>query len=198
MRGSFHGAQRREMPPHPARLALLASPPSPRTRGEGKTARASCNSSRDLPGGAVLGIFQHDAHGGEFVADAVGFLEVLGLAGRGAGVDQRLTSPRTTARVGAIAADLRRRLRQETEKLCQEAPASPARLRRPDRRLAPHRQAVQRRHRARRVQIVAQRLHEPAAGAAARMRSSPTRHTSRRDLAQLSSSPLTVQSIGWR
>ena len=37
-------------------------------------------SSRDLPGGAVLGILQHDAHGGEFVADAVGFLEVFGLA----------------------------------------------------------------------------------------------------------------------
>ena len=37
-------------------------------------------SSRDLPGGAVLGVFQHDAHFGEFVADAVGFLEVLHFA----------------------------------------------------------------------------------------------------------------------
>ena len=37
-------------------------------------------SSRDLPGGAVLESFEHDAHGGEFVADAVGFLEVLCFA----------------------------------------------------------------------------------------------------------------------
>ena len=45
-------------------------------------------SSRDLPGGAVLGVLQHDAHFGEFVADAVGFLEVLCLARRIARFDQ--------------------------------------------------------------------------------------------------------------
>ena len=41
-------------------------------------------STRDLPGGAVLGVLEHDAHGEEFVADAVGFGEVLGFAGGGA------------------------------------------------------------------------------------------------------------------
>ena len=41
---------------------------------------APAPSSRDLPGGAVFRIFQHDAHGGELVADAVGFLEVLSFA----------------------------------------------------------------------------------------------------------------------
>jgi len=35
----------------------------------GKT--ACKNSSRDLPGGAVLGVLEHDAHFRQFVADAV-------------------------------------------------------------------------------------------------------------------------------
>src|SRR6266568_9268092 len=47
------------------------------------TSRSSC----DLPGGAVLGILQDNAHGGELVADAVGLLEVLFLAGGVAGID---------------------------------------------------------------------------------------------------------------
>src|SRR5262249_25011520 len=49
---------------------------------------APAPSSRDLPGGAVLGILEHDTHGGEFVADAIGLLEVLRLAGGIAGFDE--------------------------------------------------------------------------------------------------------------
>ncbi len=37
-------------------------------------------SSGNLPGGAVLGILQHNTHGGQLVADAIGFGEILGLA----------------------------------------------------------------------------------------------------------------------
>src|SRR5262249_10578288 len=37
-------------------------------------------SSRDLPRGPVLGVFEHDADGEEFVADAVGLGEVFRLA----------------------------------------------------------------------------------------------------------------------
>src|SRR6476620_8534770 len=45
-------------------------------------------SSRDLPGCAVLGILEHNAHGGEFVADTVGFLEVFCRARIGSRLNQ--------------------------------------------------------------------------------------------------------------
>src|ERR1700684_300724 len=35
---------------------------------------------RDLPGGAFLGIFDENAHRGQFVPDTIGFLEVFSLA----------------------------------------------------------------------------------------------------------------------
>ena len=60
-------------PPRPSPAALRAA--SSPARGEGFRACAR-RSSRDLPGGAVLGVFQHHAHFGEFVADAVGFFEI--------------------------------------------------------------------------------------------------------------------------
>ena len=41
---------------------------------------ADARSSRNLPGGAVLAVLQHDAHLREFVADAVGFGEVPGFS----------------------------------------------------------------------------------------------------------------------
>src|SRR5581483_6784871 len=66
------------------------SPTLPSLRGK-KQARSrgtSPRSSRDLPGGAILGILQHDPHSGEFVADAIGLLEVLSLARGIARVDQ--------------------------------------------------------------------------------------------------------------
>src|SRR4029077_4071409 len=60
-RGIFHAATARP----PARMAAArvwdAQPPSP----------------RDLPSGTILGIFQHDAHGSEFIADTVGFSVVF-------------------------------------------------------------------------------------------------------------------------
>ena len=59
--------------PHPPRFARRPLP-----QGERGLACAS-RSSRDLPGGAVFGVFQHDAHLGEFIADAIGSLEVLAL-----------------------------------------------------------------------------------------------------------------------
>src|SRR5205823_1982301 len=43
----------------------------------------------DLTRGRILGVLELDAHGGEFVADAVGLLEVPSLARRVAGFDQR-------------------------------------------------------------------------------------------------------------
>jgi len=67
--------------PHPARKSGPTSPL------QGEVVFACCRSSRNLPGGAVLGVLEHYAHGGEFVADAVGFGEVLGLAGRHACCD---------------------------------------------------------------------------------------------------------------
>src|SRR5690242_5062836 len=66
----------------PSRLKPLGHPLPQGERGRKKRARPG--SSRDLPGGAVLGILEHDAHGGEFVADAVGLLEILRLARGGA------------------------------------------------------------------------------------------------------------------
>src|SRR5579859_7196297 len=47
-------------------------------------AAARAHSSRDLPGGAFLGILDHDAHGSELVANAVGLLEILACASGGA------------------------------------------------------------------------------------------------------------------
>ena len=72
--------------PHPPRFARRPLP-----QGERDFARAA-RSSRDLPGGAVLGVFQHDAHFGELVADAVGFFEVLCLAGGVASLDRALST----------------------------------------------------------------------------------------------------------
>src|SRR5580700_1702944 len=48
--------------------------------GRDKPGHDDTGSSRDLPGGAVLGVFQNDAHGGEFVADAVRLVKIFGLA----------------------------------------------------------------------------------------------------------------------
>src|SRR5262249_25506557 len=61
-------------PAREARGAYCTAPPRP--------------SSCELPGGAVLAVLEHHAQGGELVADAVGFREVLGFAGHGAGSDQ--------------------------------------------------------------------------------------------------------------
>jgi hypothetical protein len=49
--------------------------------GRDKPGHDDAESSRNLPGGAVLGVFQHDAHFGELVPDAIGLFEVLRLAG---------------------------------------------------------------------------------------------------------------------
>src|SRR3984893_4385258 len=51
---------------------------------------SAAHSSRDLPGGAVLGILDDDAHRGEFVADAIGFLEVFSRTRGGAIGDQAI------------------------------------------------------------------------------------------------------------
>ena len=48
--------------------------------GRDKPGHDGSGSSRDLPGGAVLGVFEHYAHFREFVADAIGFLEILRAA----------------------------------------------------------------------------------------------------------------------
>ena len=61
-----------------ARTRSLACHPLP--QGE-RDLECAGRSSRDLPGGAVLGVFQHDAHFGELVADAVGFFKIFTSAG---------------------------------------------------------------------------------------------------------------------
>src|SRR5579864_2998053 len=66
-------------PPHPPR-ASCARHPLP--RGERETPVAL--SSRDLPGRALLGILDDDAHRGELIANTIGFLEVLAGARGGA------------------------------------------------------------------------------------------------------------------
>src|SRR5690348_16942281 len=60
----------------PSRLPPLGHPLPQGERGRKVGARRT--SSRDLPGRAVLRILKHDANRRELVADAVGFLEVLG------------------------------------------------------------------------------------------------------------------------
>src|SRR4029077_1883913 len=45
--------------------------------GRDKPGHDDTGSSRDLPRGAILGVFQYDAHFDELVADAVGFFEIL-------------------------------------------------------------------------------------------------------------------------
>src|SRR5262249_3733279 len=69
--------------PHPA----ASRPTSPL---QGEVVHASCWSSRDLPGGAVLGVLEHYAHGGEFIADAVRLGEVLHFASSRTRSDQCL------------------------------------------------------------------------------------------------------------
>jgi hypothetical protein len=61
-------------------------------QGERDLACAS-SSSRDLPGGAILGVLEHDAHFGQLVADAVGFFKILGPAG-----SDSLSNPRVDFR----------------------------------------------------------------------------------------------------
>jgi hypothetical protein len=47
--------------------------------GRDKPGHDDEKSSRDLPGGAVLGVLEHDAHLGKLVADAIGFFKIFGL-----------------------------------------------------------------------------------------------------------------------
>src|SRR5581483_258264 len=61
-------------------------------------------SSRDLPGGAILGILDCDSHGCEFVADAVRFLEILAHTRGGTLCDQSLDLGHIDAARAAFAA----------------------------------------------------------------------------------------------
>src|SRR6185436_9851207 len=64
--------------PHPAaRFARV----HPLPQGE-RVFEYVAPSSRRLPGGAVLGILEHDAQRGEFIANTIGLGEVSGPAGR--------------------------------------------------------------------------------------------------------------------
>ena len=72
------------------RSALSAIRPS--DGGSADVTASSFPSRHDLAGRRVLGVLELDAHGGELVADAVGLLEVLGLAGGDRG---RRSAPRT-------------------------------------------------------------------------------------------------------
>src|SRR5262249_31973006 len=90
LRGSFHESELVERPPLPAsgeretRWRAKRGCPVPQ---KGKEPGDVCGtfvpnpSSRNLPRRSFLGVLEHHAHGGEFVAYAVGLGEVLGLAG---------------------------------------------------------------------------------------------------------------------
>src|SRR5262245_2246257 len=69
--------------PHPA----ASRPASPLLV---EVVRACCTSSLVLPGGVVLGVLEHHAHGGEFVADAIGLSKVLCCAGGSTLIDECL------------------------------------------------------------------------------------------------------------
>ena len=74
-----------ERPPHPDPLCASGEREQRGACGTAVPYPSSC----DLPGGAILAVLKHHAHGGEFVADAVGFSEVLGFAGSVTFIDER-------------------------------------------------------------------------------------------------------------
>src|SRR6202041_941822 len=73
--------------------------------------------SRDLPGSAFLGILDDNAHRRQFIADPIGFLEVLSCAGRGAVRNQAIDLLGIDT-AGLLLSTIpgRSALRQETEK----------------------------------------------------------------------------------
>jgi hypothetical protein len=94
VRGPLHESELVERPPHPdplpasgereKRYRTMYDCPVPEGRREPRDACGTFvpqTSSRNLPSGAVLGVLEHHAHDGEFIADAVGLGEVLGLTG---------------------------------------------------------------------------------------------------------------------
>src|SRR5581483_2024688 len=79
--------------------------------------RLSSHSSRDLPGGAVLGVLDGDAHRGELVADAIGLLEVFSRTRGGAIGNQRVDAIGIDAACAALAGfPMRGALGQESQK----------------------------------------------------------------------------------
>src|SRR6266571_9267401 len=74
-------------------------------------------SSRNLPRRAILGILDDDAHRGEFVADAIGFLEIFSRTRGGAIGDQAIYPLGVDAACLLLSLlPLCGRLRQESEK----------------------------------------------------------------------------------
>src|SRR3984885_13358276 len=121
--------------------------------------------SRDLPGGAFLGILDDNAHRREFIADAVGFLEVFSGAGSGAIRNQAIDLLGIDT-AGLLLSTIpgRSALRQETEK-----PQRGGKLLTipfiSGSSTIPH--AMQRRDHLRRVQIIQQCLNDRAGGLSA-------------------------------
>src|SRR6266705_2046189 len=76
--------RRRSIPGPPQRRSQPASAYPPRGTAAARVLAAIGPSSRDLPGGAVLGILDDYAHCRKLIADAVGLLEVLARPGCGA------------------------------------------------------------------------------------------------------------------
>src|SRR6202012_4036369 len=67
------------------------SQPGSAYRRAGAVAAPVC-SSRNLPGGAFLGILDHDTHRRQLLSNTIGFLEVLARARGGPIRDQRIDS----------------------------------------------------------------------------------------------------------
>ena len=89
MRGRGRESERVEMSHHLGKSEPVEAPPHPNPlpasgEREPRGVRGTFvpdPSSRDLPGRAILGVLKRDAHGCEFVSDAVGLRKVLGVAG---------------------------------------------------------------------------------------------------------------------
>src|SRR5262245_14772778 len=79
VRGSLQQTQAKK-PPHPARCARHPLPQGERVLARYARQRVServARSLRQLPSRAVLRILEHNTQGGEFVTDAIAFLEIL-------------------------------------------------------------------------------------------------------------------------
>src|SRR5579883_1425727 len=155
-----------------SRVSAPRAAPSPtllRKRGrEPAVARGKSSpkaSSRNLPGGAVLGVLEHHAHGGEFVADAVGLGKVLCRAGYGPGLNEGVDSCVVNCTVNSLASRMPFQVSaascfEQPQEFCRRLePAFKFNLAKTGRRapnLAGNR--VKPRQRAWRVEIVAKRL----------------------------------------
>src|SRR6516165_649629 len=150
-RHKSRSAPRRQSPRISARCSTA--------NGAGKAYRA-CQSSRNLPRGAVLRILEHDSHTCELVSDAVRLLEIPGSSGLRPGIDQGLYFCFVDCRSAWIACEVfSPRLLQNAEQgTARLDPALQLDLLRPRRGPGFGNQSMHASNNARRVEVVAERI----------------------------------------